>query len=165
MNWDAIGAIGEIVGALAVLVTLIYLAVQIRHAKKQIELNGIQERARFVVDVMMPVAADPSLASIMMKAGHPPYGEFGLDPEEAHRFGAWCHAWMQWSQANHYLLPEGAQDDLLKVWLLLPAWAEFWDKNKGVFDSEFVDRMEGLRKSLESDDSDYAEIFSGNVQR
>jgi hypothetical protein len=30
MNWDAIGAMGEILGALAVLVTLIYLAVQIR---------------------------------------------------------------------------------------------------------------------------------------
>lgn len=32
MNWDAIGAIGEIVGAMAVLVTLIYLAVQIRQS-------------------------------------------------------------------------------------------------------------------------------------
>ena len=30
MNWDAIGAIGEIVGAIAVLATLIYLAIQIR---------------------------------------------------------------------------------------------------------------------------------------
>jgi hypothetical protein len=30
MNWDAIGAIGEIVGALAVLATLIYLAIQVR---------------------------------------------------------------------------------------------------------------------------------------
>ena len=30
MNWDAIGAIGEIVGATGVIVTLIYLAVQIR---------------------------------------------------------------------------------------------------------------------------------------
>jgi hypothetical protein len=30
MNWDAIGAIGEIVGALAVLITLIYLAMQIK---------------------------------------------------------------------------------------------------------------------------------------
>jgi len=162
MNWDAIGAIGEIVGGLAVLVTLLYLAGQIRQAKKQIALNGFQERARNTVNVMMPIAADPSLASIIMKAGHPPFGEFGLDPEEAHRFGAWCHAWMAMEQANHYLLPEGAHDDLLKLWLLLPAWAEFWDKNKGIFDSEFVDRMEGLRKSLESADSDYAEIFSGN---
>ena len=30
MNWDAIGAIGEILGAIAVLATLFYLAIQIR---------------------------------------------------------------------------------------------------------------------------------------
>jgi len=30
MNWDAIGAIGEIVGAIAVILSLIYLALQIR---------------------------------------------------------------------------------------------------------------------------------------
>ena len=32
MNWDAIGAIGEIISAIAVLGTLIYLAVQIRQS-------------------------------------------------------------------------------------------------------------------------------------
>ena len=30
MNWEALGAIGEIVGAVAVIATLAYLAVQIR---------------------------------------------------------------------------------------------------------------------------------------
>lgn len=30
MNWDAIGAVGEIVGALAVVISLVYLASQIR---------------------------------------------------------------------------------------------------------------------------------------
>ena len=30
MNWDAIGAVGEIVGASAVVLSLAYLAVQIR---------------------------------------------------------------------------------------------------------------------------------------
>ena len=34
MNWEAIGAIGEIVGALAVVLTLGYLANQVRHAKE-----------------------------------------------------------------------------------------------------------------------------------
>ena len=34
MNWDAIGAIGEIIGAIAVLVTLIYLSVQIRQSSE-----------------------------------------------------------------------------------------------------------------------------------
>jgi hypothetical protein len=34
MNWDAIGAVGEIVGALTVLITLIYLAIQIRQSNR-----------------------------------------------------------------------------------------------------------------------------------
>ncbi|MEZ5553810.1 MAG: hypothetical protein R3E82_23235 [Pseudomonadales bacterium] len=36
MNWDAIGAVGEIVGAIAVLLTLGYLALQIRQNNKSI---------------------------------------------------------------------------------------------------------------------------------
>ncbi|MDA1372383.1 MAG: hypothetical protein O2971_16680 [Proteobacteria bacterium] len=34
MNWEAIGAIGEILGAFAVVATLVYLATQIRYAKE-----------------------------------------------------------------------------------------------------------------------------------
>ena len=34
MNWEAIGAVGEIVGALAVLLTLFYLASQVRQSNK-----------------------------------------------------------------------------------------------------------------------------------
>jgi hypothetical protein len=34
MNWDAIGAVGEIVGALTVLITLIYLAIQIKQSNR-----------------------------------------------------------------------------------------------------------------------------------
>lgn len=45
MNWDAIGAIGEVVGAIAVVISLLYLATQIRASARQsaatIELNTI----------------------------------------------------------------------------------------------------------------------------
>jgi len=34
MNWDAIGAVGEILGAISVLATLVYLAQQIRQSNK-----------------------------------------------------------------------------------------------------------------------------------
>ena len=33
MNWDAIGAIAELIGTLVILVTLIYLAVQVKYAR------------------------------------------------------------------------------------------------------------------------------------
>jgi hypothetical protein len=34
MNWEAIGAIGEVGGAIAVVATLLYLAAQIRQNKR-----------------------------------------------------------------------------------------------------------------------------------
>ena len=33
MNWDAVGAIAELIGSLVILVTLIYLAVQVKYAR------------------------------------------------------------------------------------------------------------------------------------
>jgi len=40
VNWDAIGAIAEAVGSIAVIVTLAYVAVQLRMANKQRELES-----------------------------------------------------------------------------------------------------------------------------
>ena len=45
MNWDAVGAIGEIVGALAVVATLGYLASQIRQTRKATLAEIYQSRA------------------------------------------------------------------------------------------------------------------------
>lgn len=41
MDWDAIGAIGEIIGAIAVVLTLFYLAAQIRSQNKESQANAI----------------------------------------------------------------------------------------------------------------------------
>ena len=52
MNWDAIGAVGESLGAIAVLITLFYLAVQIRQntaQQKREELVAIQHGQNAVV--------------------------------------------------------------------------------------------------------------------
>jgi hypothetical protein len=39
MNWDAVGAIGEIIGAVAVIAALIYLAIQIREGARASRLD------------------------------------------------------------------------------------------------------------------------------
>ena len=39
MNWEALGAVAELLGAIAVLATLIYLAVQVRHSRDLLEEN------------------------------------------------------------------------------------------------------------------------------
>jgi len=42
VNWEAIGAIGEIAGALGVIVTLIYLAIQLRQNTKASHATAVQ---------------------------------------------------------------------------------------------------------------------------
>ncbi len=40
MNWEALGAVAELLGALGVITTLGYLAIQIRHNSKLLQLNN-----------------------------------------------------------------------------------------------------------------------------
>jgi hypothetical protein len=45
MNWDAIGAIAESLGAIGVIASLVYLATQIRHSREQMDQNTRALRA------------------------------------------------------------------------------------------------------------------------
>ena len=42
MNWDAVSAVAETVGTIAVLVTLVYVAIQIRIGNKQREIESLR---------------------------------------------------------------------------------------------------------------------------
>ena len=62
MNWEAVGAVGEILGAIAVLVTLIYLATQIKQhtlATRAVTNSAYAEAAR---EFNMAIANSPELA-------------------------------------------------------------------------------------------------------
>ena len=74
MNWDALGAIGEIVGALAVFMTLLILLVQMRQSTKAMEESNRLERVaaidRHAETVAMwrgKLIADKELAEIWLK--------------------------------------------------------------------------------------------------
>ena len=43
MNWDAIGAIGEILGAIAVVVSLLYLGTQIRAQNREARVSSVHQ--------------------------------------------------------------------------------------------------------------------------
>lgn len=61
MNWDAIGALGEIVSALAVLITLIYFAVQIRTMRLNSEAELFTKTDEGVRDLQRLCIAHSSL--------------------------------------------------------------------------------------------------------
>jgi hypothetical protein len=84
VNWEAAGAIGEIVGAIGVLATLIYLAVQIRDntrslhaASLQSVLDGPRDRH------FLPMASCPGQTDLFSRGLN---SLDDLDPDEKRRF-------------------------------------------------------------------------------
>ena len=65
MNWDAIGAIGELLGASAVLVTLIYLAVQIKQNTSAVATATYESTMTGFNVINIVVAGNPALASVL----------------------------------------------------------------------------------------------------
>ena len=82
MNWDAIGAIGEILGATAVFASLIYLAIQIRTQNRESRLGAMHDVSIGMRDLMSRFGA-ADMAPIVLKANE----NFDqLTDEEALRF-------------------------------------------------------------------------------
>ena len=106
MNWEAIGATGEVLGAAAVVVTLIYLAVQVRHAKAATADQSRIYRATAVREMIIETCRDDKLRMLQTKSwGLEPYyqtmaSELGLSIEEATKldWGNGYYFWMWWGQ-------------------------------------------------------------------
>jgi hypothetical protein len=64
MNWEAISAIGEIVGAIAVIVTLIYLAVQVRRGTTATQAASIQAAAATDHEFLLAIGSDSVTAQL-----------------------------------------------------------------------------------------------------
>ena len=67
MNWDAAGAIGEIIGALAVFLTLIYLALQIRQNTKAVQASAVDASIGKVTSVRQSMYENAEVAAIYVK--------------------------------------------------------------------------------------------------
>jgi len=64
MNWDAIGAVGELIGAVAVFATLAYLAIQIRQNTASQKYESISESQNQFSQLHQSIAQDPELAKL-----------------------------------------------------------------------------------------------------
>ena len=69
MNWDAIGAVGQMLGSVAVFITLAYLAVQIRHSRSEARRALSQGRGEALRQLMLTRVTEPQLNDLYGKAG------------------------------------------------------------------------------------------------
>ncbi len=96
MNWEAVGAVGEILGTIAVLVTLLYLATQMRQNTRAMQVATYESVISGFNVLAMAAATDPALARIFDHGLDAPET---LSDDEARQFSfvmrALCNQWMK----------------------------------------------------------------------
>ena len=147
MNWDAVGAIAAIVGAFAVVVTLIYVAIQIRQHTRATKLSTAQNVSRDLRDALAVIANDIAMAEIHLKALN---AVDTLSPAERHRFYIYMNNLYKSYENAYYQNLSGALE--AHVWegvignLVLAkdssGYASFWRDRKQIFSKAFRDFCE-----------------------
>lgn len=144
-----LGSLGEFIGSITVLVTLIYLAIQTR----QINLQGRAEARYAFVDAMaeinMVIAHDKSTASVWRRGLQ---SADALDDDETMQFfmlvGQYANAWAVMYQLHQdRMLPEDqwtiVRNDLSSI-LSSPGGRHFWQAGgESAFDVGFVAFVNG----------------------
>jgi hypothetical protein len=150
VNWEAAGAIGEIVGAAAVVLTLLYLAVETRKNAQALDATTTREFGFRLSEWHREVARDPELKRISLKGLEPEMGDFsGADWHEFRIFALSLFNIIQTS-FHHMTLNLGSEEESENYIRIarglidnFPAWRRFWDEeaSAGTFTNGFIDAL------------------------
>jgi hypothetical protein len=153
MNWEAISAISELVGAVAIVATLVYLAVQIRQNTASVKADAYQGWVS--ANINLAVAATNTEFSKAIRAGISDSAQ--LNEESEIGFGLWNHSAFQLLQAIDTLYQMGVIDEPLwkseisraAVHLSNPGVRQWWDAGgKTQLTPEFVERVESTHPDI-----------------
>ena len=151
MNWDAIGAVGEILGASAVVISLVYLAAQIRAQNREARAAAMHEISEGFRD-SIATFVNRENAEIITRANR----DFdALPDEDVFVLLAGLQRFLRlWEEAFHQY-NDGRLDS--KIWnvmvkqyasfISMPAMNRIWQLRKDYYDPEFREFVENLAKT------------------
>ncbi len=149
MNWDAVGAIAELLGATAVVASLVYVAVQIRQNTRTVRAAATKEAASTIRDWFAMILADPDLGRIFAVGVE---GMGRLDENERIQFALIMFNFIKAVEDLHYQGDKGVMDpDLWRGWdyqarqyLTAPGVQEYWVQRPSAFSERFRDYVNSL---------------------
>ncbi len=166
MNWEAIGAIGELVGGLAVVLTLVYIAFQVRQSSKQIDQNtrALEASTYYAAGEGFNkwwalVIQDEAVASLWQRGVA---GE-ALDSTDKLRFNLMAMMLFTTLENSFHQLQLGSMGrntlELAKPqwkrFLISPGGSTWWKRQgRGTFTPEFVEAIEALIAVADPEDLD-----------
>jgi hypothetical protein len=148
VNWEAIGALGEVIGAAAVVISLLYLAIQIRSDAKAKRAANVHEQSEAFRDFLQMMASDETLAAIYWRG----IREFeSLNGAELIRFSSVVGYLFRVYEENFFKWQEGDLDT--HVWhgyespvdgiLAYPGVQAWWSTRCSWYSAPFREFIEG----------------------
>jgi hypothetical protein len=141
MNWDAIGAIGEIIGALAVFGTLLYLAIQIKQVKSELHISSLRDTNQMGNEILASLSDSPDLAKVVAKANDDvgslePWELLILDSYFMRSLNVW-ELTLEQLEMGALNAPKDSVYEVLKRFLNQPWVVKAWNRNRGGYPDSF----------------------------
>jgi hypothetical protein len=154
MNWEAIGTVAEVVGAIAVVLSLIYVATQIKQNTAASRAQMINQINSQYGALMSQIATNGDLAKIYQKATE----GSDLEPDETVRYTAYLSAFFAFVEEIYLLHRSGTyEEDLgdgdaveflaptVRRLLNSPAAARWWKgESRNLYVPELCDRVDHI---------------------
>ncbi|MDD9888828.1 MAG: hypothetical protein OXU66_01075 [Gammaproteobacteria bacterium] len=172
MTLEQLANIGELIGGLAVVASLIYLAIQIRQNTKIVKgatlSSNIQNWTNVISSVTHPEMAAAHLVGSM--------GRAAISSEQFTQFFYHCRIFFvafedQYYQFRHGTLDEaiyrGYERSIQAQALVSPGYLMYWEISRQEFSPEFANRIDALIKDNPNKDPSYLlskwrELSAGN---
>ena len=162
MNWDMIGATGEWAGAVAVVVTLVYLGSQIRQAKEATRQATEQRRGEAAQRQLQLVVENPEFAELLTRnSGNAQHMDemathWGCSRAEAHQlvmfYSAWGSSWEEYYLSDSRNPERWATVERRIVGQLSTEPGQsFWKNMKQLYSPEYVSLVDHLLATLDVD--------------
>jgi len=158
MNWDAIGASGELIGAVVVVFSVIYLGIQIRNNTKASRDEAYRDIFTAVSNQFSKMA-EPENNQVLLKG----LADFNsLSPNEKFQFDSLLCAWLTLLESS--VISNEADlilDETMENWshymqtrfFCYPGFKQWWPHAKGNFYPEMGDWVD--RQVVASEGLDY----------
>ncbi|MEQ8694011.1 MAG: hypothetical protein RIC85_01625 [Gammaproteobacteria bacterium] len=148
MNWEALGSLAELFGALGVIASLLFLAFETRKNTKTARASLTHQAIKEIADLNDFAVSNPRLRDLISKSMTPgvPISEFSDEEwKDILHFG---RAMFMRIEGMHILYKQGLIEE--ELWNLrrefmaglmkFPIWKRYWEQDElnGVYTAEFI---------------------------
>jgi hypothetical protein len=141
MNWEAVGSAGEIISAVAVVTSLIYLAVQLRTNSRTIKASAAWDAETIFTELNRQAAHDAEISALSFRYSSPEARIEDFNDIERTQIWFILLSVFQATQAQYFMWKEDCLS--VEVWsyrltwlrnfLLLPVVRSNWDQMKSQY--------------------------------